>query len=81
MSWLRHLRRRLCRCRRDVPAPPVTIADAEAARAQVEEQLAAARAREPQVRDVARRLYLQRTENHFGPMFGALLRGEADGGV
>lgn len=70
-SWLSRLKRRF-------DPPPVTTEEITQIRQRTERGAEEARAIDREVRDVVRRLRVQREENHFGPLIWAALRGESD---
>jgi hypothetical protein len=72
MKWKRL--RRLCH-RHRTPDPPVTDTDLKRMRADTEASLAEARARDPEVRDVAARHREHKDRNHFGDLFLDILQG------
>lgn len=75
MKWKRL--RRLCH-RHRTPDPPVTDTDLQRMRTATEASLAEARARDPEVRDVAARHQELQRRNHFGDMFLHILEGGRD---
>jgi len=68
-------------CRRRFDPPPVTADEVAQARERTEKGVARTRALDPEVRDIAARLKIQRTENHFGPLIWQALTGEGGADV
>ncbi|GAA1454108.1 DUF7620 family protein [Nocardiopsis tropica] len=71
MKWCRKLRRKF-------DPPPVSRAELVQAREEADADTARTAEVDKQVRDIVARLRRQRTENHFGPLIWAALRGESD---